>query len=101
MPENAARDDGMEDDRRRSVDPRHRSFVPPEHPSLRDPETNPRGVRHIDQTAQDLMPVEERPRYQAAQARRAAMIAAGRRRLRGIVRRGESAHRGDPRDPQA
>jgi hypothetical protein len=64
------------------VDPKYRSFDPPEHPSLRDPRTNPRGVRHIDETAQDQMAVEDRPRVQAARDRRATMIAAAKRRLR-------------------
>jgi hypothetical protein len=66
----------------RSVDPKHRSFDPPAHRSLRDPRTNPRGVRHIDETAQDQMAVENRPRVQAAQDRRATMITAAKRRLR-------------------
>ena len=76
MPEINARDDGT------GVDPKHRSFDPPEHPSLVDPRTNPRGVRHIDETAQDQMAVEDRPRVQAAKGRRADMIAAAKRRLR-------------------
>ncbi len=76
MSENHTRDDGP------GVDPKYRSFAPPEHPPLRDARTNPRGVRHIDETAQDQMAVEDRPRVQAAQARRATMIAAAKRHLR-------------------
>lgn len=73
--------------RSRSFDPERGSFDPPRHPSLQDPQTNPRGVRHINETAQDQMAVSERPRYQAAQGRRARMIAAAtkaRRRLGGL-----------------
>ncbi len=33
---------------------------------VRDRETNPRGVRHIDKTRQDHMPVSVRPRVQEA-----------------------------------
>jgi hypothetical protein len=76
MSETNAPDDGT------GVDPKYRSFDPPEHPSLRNPQTNPRGVRHVDETAQDSMAVEDRPRVQAAQGRRATMIAAAKRRLR-------------------
>ena len=64
------------------VDPKYRSFDPPEHPPLRDARTNPRGVRHINETDQDQMAAEDRPRVQAAQERRATMIAAAKRRLR-------------------
>ncbi len=60
----------------RSFDPERGSFAPSPHPPLRDPETNPRGVRHIAETVQDLMPVADRPRYQAAQGRRSRMVAA-------------------------
>ncbi len=87
MSENPPHEDGIDLDEPRSVDPKYRSFDPPEHPSLRDPKTNPRGVRHIDETAQDRMPVTDRPRYRAAQSRRAAMIAAAKRRLRGLAGR--------------
>lgn len=76
MSESHTRDDGA------GVDPKYRSFDPPEHPPLRDARTNPRGVRHINETAQDQMAVEDRPRVQAAQERRATMIAAAKRRLR-------------------
>lgn len=76
MSENRTGDDGA------GVDPKHRSFDPPEHPPLRDARTNPHGVRHINETAQDQMAVEDRPRVQAAQERRATMIAAAKRRLR-------------------
>ena len=44
------------DERRRRFDPEHRSFDSPEHPLLRDAVTNPSGVRHIDETAQDQIP---------------------------------------------
>jgi hypothetical protein len=50
----------------RSVDPERGPFTPPHHAPLRDPETNPRGVRHINETARGRMAVAERPRYQAA-----------------------------------
>jgi hypothetical protein len=79
--ENHTSDDGT------GVDPKHRSFYPPEHPSLRDRETNPRGVRHIDETAQDRMAVEDRPRVRAARDRRAAIIAAAKERLRRLAGR--------------
>jgi hypothetical protein len=64
------------------IDPKYRSFDPPEHPSLRNPRTNPRGVRHVDETAQDSMAVEDRPRVRAARSRRATMIAAAKQRQR-------------------
>ncbi len=89
MPENAPHNDGRDVEEADTVDPKHRLFDPPEHPSLRDPKTNPRGVRHIDETAQDRMPVSDRPRYQAAESRRSAMIAAAKRRLRGLAGRGK------------
>lgn len=60
----------------RSFDPERGAFAPPHHPPLRDRETNPRGVRHIDETAQDRMAAADRPRFQAAQGRRSRMIAA-------------------------
>ena len=78
---------GGEVDRPRSFDPKRRLFDPPKHPSLRNARTNPRGVRHIDETAQDQLAVSDRPRYQAAEGRRARMIAAAaaaRRRLRSL-----------------
>jgi hypothetical protein len=75
-------DSGGDAETLRPVDPKYRSFDPPAHPSLRDPDTNPRGVRHIDETAQDQMEVEDRPRVRAAQDRRATMITAAKRRLR-------------------
>lgn len=74
-------DSGGDAETPRSVDPKYRSFNPPKHPSLRDPQTNPRGVRHIDETVQDQMAVEDRPRVRAARDRRAAMMAAARRGL--------------------
>jgi hypothetical protein len=75
-------DSGGDAETLRPVDPKYRSFDPPAHPSLRDPDTNPRGVRHIDETAQDQMEVEDRPRVRAAQDRSATMITAANRRLR-------------------
>ena len=75
MSENLDRDGPTDVDRSRRLDPERGSFDPPTHPSLRDPQSNPRGVRHIDETAQDHMAVTDRPRYQAAQGRRARMIA--------------------------
>jgi len=81
-------DDATDVEEARSFDPERGSFDPPKHPSLTDPGTNPRGVRHIDETAQDEMAVKDRPRYQAAEGRRARMIAAAaatKRRLRGLL----------------
>jgi hypothetical protein len=69
------------------VDPKYRSFDLPEHVPLRDARTNPRGVRHIDETAQDQMAVDDRPRVRAAQDRRATMIAVAKRRLRRLSSR--------------
>jgi hypothetical protein len=83
-------------DDRAGVDPKHRSFDSPEHRPLRDARTNPRGVRHIDETAQDQMAVADRRRYQAAERRRGRMIAAAaatKRRLRGLL-----TNRGAPSD---
>lgn len=101
MPENAPHEDDVEVDEADSVDPKYRSFEPPAHPSLRDPKTNPRGVRHIAETAQDQMTVADRPRYQAAQSRRSAMIAAARRRLRTLGGRRSLPPRDEPREPEA
>jgi len=81
-------DDAGDVARSRSFDPERGSFDPPKHPSLRDPQTNPRGVRHIDETAQDQMAVSDRPRYRSAQGRRARMIAAAiaaKRRMRRLT----------------
>ena len=85
MSTNPTHDDATDVEEARSFDPERGSFDPPKHPSLTDPEDNPRGVRHIDETAQDQMAVKDRPRYQAAEGRRARMIAAAaatKRRLR-------------------
>lgn len=71
----------------RDFDPERGAFDPPRHPPLRDRETNPRGVRHIDETAQDRMPAADRPRYQAARRRRARMIAAAAQALRKAANR--------------
>jgi hypothetical protein len=87
MSKNLNPDDAADLDRSRSFDPERGSFDPPRHPSLRDARANPRGVRHIDETVQDQMAVSDRPRYRAAQGRRARMIAAAaaaKRRLRGL-----------------
>lgn len=85
----------------RSFDPERGAFDPPHHAPLRDPETNPRGVRHIDETAQDQMAVADRPRYQAAQGRRSGMIAAAMRRLRNAKNRRTTTSRSTPDDPKA
>jgi hypothetical protein len=88
MSTNPTHDDATDVEEARSFDPERGSFDPPKHPSLTDPEDNPRGVRHIDETAQDQMAVKDRPRYQAAEGRRARMIAAAaatKRRLRGLL----------------
>ncbi len=66
----------------RSFDPERGAFDPPQHPPLRDRETNPQGVRHIDETAQDHMAPADRPRFQAAQGRRSRMIAAATQALK-------------------
>jgi hypothetical protein len=89
MSKNLNPDEPADVDRSRSFDPERGSFDPPRHASLRDPRANPRGVRHIDETVQDQMAVTDRPRYKAAQSRRARMIAAAtaaKRRLRGLPR---------------
>jgi hypothetical protein len=86
--QNRADDSARDVERSRHRDPERGSFDPPRHPSLQDPQTNPRGVRHIDETAQDQMDVPDRPRYQAAGGRRARMIAAAaaaKRRLLGLT----------------
>ena len=88
MSTNPTHDDAGDVEEARSFDPERGSFDPPKHPSLTDPGANPRGVRHIDETAQDEMAVNDRPRYQAAEGRRARMIsaaAATKRRLRGLL----------------
>lgn len=72
----------------RSFDPERGAFAPPNHPPLRDPETNPRGTRHIDETAQDHMAATDRPRYRAAQGRGARMIAAATQALKKTAKRG-------------
>jgi len=87
MSKNINRNGGSQVEQGPRFDPQRGSFDPPPHPSLRDAETNPRGVRHIDETVQDQLAVSDRPRYQAAEGRRARMIAAAaaaRRRLRGL-----------------
>jgi hypothetical protein len=87
MSKNINRNGGQQVEGGPRFDPQRGSFDPPPHPSLRDAETNPRGVRHIDETVQDQLAVSDRPRYQAAEGRRARMIAAAaaaRRRLRGL-----------------
>ena len=101
MSENLADGDGGDVDPARSFDPERRLFDPPKHRPLRDPEANPRGVRHIDETAQDRMVVGDRPRYQAAQRRRADMIAAAKRRLRGLAKRRFARRGGGPTEPKA
>jgi hypothetical protein len=93
-------DDGGSDvERSRNFDPERGSFEPPKHPSLRDPQSNPRGIRHIDETAQDQMRVTDRPRYRNAQGRRARMIAAAtaaKRRLGGLTGSRAPARHGGP-----
>jgi hypothetical protein len=101
---NLNRDSATEVEKSRRVDPERGSFDPPGHPSLRDPEANPRGVRHIDETAQDQMAVSDRPRYRAAQGRRARMIAAAAqagRRLRGLSGTRTAPPGNGPPDPKA
>ncbi len=88
MSTNPTHDDATDVEEARSFDPERGSFDPPRHPSLADPQANPRGVRHIDETAQDQMAVTDRPRYQAAEGRRARMVSAAataKRRLRGLL----------------
>ena len=104
MSKNLNRGGPADVDRSRSFDPERGSFDPPRHPSLRDLQANPRGVRHIDETAQDQMAVTDRPRYQAAQGRRARMTAAAtaaKRRLRGLsARRTAPPGNGHPPEPK-
>jgi hypothetical protein len=88
MSTNPTHDDATDVEEARSFDPERGSFDPAKHPSLTDPGANPRGVRHIDETAQDQMAVKDRPRYRAAEGRRARMIAAAaatKRRLRELL----------------
>jgi len=85
----------------RSFDPERGAFDPPVHPPLRDRATNPRGVRHIDETAQDHMRPADRPRFQAAQCRRSRMIAAAGQVLKKATNRGTTPSRPDPNDPKA
>jgi hypothetical protein len=82
-----------------SIDPERGAFDPPHHAPLRDRETNPRGVRHVDETAQDQMAVADRPRYRAAQRRRSRMIAAANEVLRKAARRRAAPSRSAPDDP--
>ena len=103
MSKNLNRDGPADVDRSRSFDPERGSFDPPAHPSLRDPQANPRGVRHIDETAQDQMAVRDRPRYRAAQGRRARMIAAAtaaKRRLQGLSGDRTTRTRRNPPEPK-
>lgn len=85
----------------RSFDPERGAFDPPDHPPLLDSETNPRGVRHIDETAQDEMAVADRPRYQAAERRSAGMIASAIARLKKKTNLGAAPSRRAPDDPEA
>ncbi|MDQ2894776.1 MAG: hypothetical protein M3Y09_03910 [Actinomycetota bacterium] len=71
----------------RSFDPERGQFAPPHHPPLLNRETNPRGTRHIAETAQDHMAAADRPRYRAAQGRRARMIAAATQALKKTAKR--------------
>lgn len=100
VPEDSARDvDAAHDrdiDAARDGDPARGAFDPPHHPPLLDRATNPRGVRHIGETAQDHMPVSERPRVRAAARRRTRMVTAAMKRLRSV-----SGRRSDPDDPTA
>lgn len=91
---------GIDIDKTRHMDRARGAFDPPRHPSLTDPNTNPRGVRHIDETAQDHMPVADRPRYQAAERRRSRMITAAIERLRNVTGRRTSS-RSAPDGPKA
>ncbi len=102
--QNPDADGAAEVDRSRSFDPERGSFDPPEHPPLRDPQANPRGVRHIDETVQDQMAVTDRPRYQDAQGRRARMIATAtkaKRRLQGLTASRTFPPRGGPPEAKA
>ena len=85
----------------RSFDPERGAFDPAHHAPLRDLETNPRGVRHIDETAQDQMAVADRPRYQAAQRRRSGMITSALRRVRNAATRRTGPSRSVRDDPKA
>lgn len=81
----------------RTFDPERGAFAPPHHPPLLDLESNPRGVRHVGETAQDRMPVGDRPRYKDAQARRSRMVVAASRRLKKATGRVKAPFRSTPR----
>jgi len=87
MSDDQNRDSSSDAGTARSFDPERGAFDPPHHPPLRDRETNPRGVRHIDETAQDRMAAADRPRNQAAQGRRSRMIAAATEALKKAANR--------------
>ncbi len=84
----------------RSFDPERGAFAPPPHPPLLNRETNPRGTRHVNETAQDHMAAADRPRYQAAQGRRSRMIAAATQVLKKAANRRGTSSRSAPDDPR-
>lgn len=95
-------EDPYEDvDAARDGDPARGSFDPPHHPPLADHDTNVRGVRRIAQTAQDQMPVADRPRVRAAERRRSRMMAAAMQRLRIATGRRSSQACSGPDDRSA
>ncbi len=93
-------DQNSDIDTARSFDPERGAFDPPDHRPLRDRETNPRGVRRIDETAQDHMRPADRPRFQAAQRRRSRMIAAAGQVLKRATNRGTTPSRSGPNEPK-
>lgn len=95
-------EDPYEDvDAARDGDPARGSFDPPHHPPLADHDINPNGVRHIAETAQDHMPVADRPRVRAAERRRSRMTVAAMQRLRIATGRRSSPTRSGPDDRSA
>lgn len=80
----------------RSFDPERGAFDPPRHALLRNPESNPRGVRHIDETVQDLMAVANRPRSLAARDRGSRMVVSAMRRLRNATGERKAPSRSTP-----
>jgi hypothetical protein len=103
MSETTRSTDDRDIEHARSFDPERGAFTPPQHLPRRD-RTNPRGVRHVDAAAQDHVIDRDRPRHQAAQRRRARLIAAAsaaRRRLRVPAARRPAPSRGESPEAKA
>ncbi len=80
----------------RSFDSERGRFDPPHHVPLRNLESNPRGIRRIDETAQDHVAVADRPRYKAAQGCRSRMVISAMRRLRNATGERKAPSRSAP-----